>query len=139
MLSYLNHLNIENALGAWGGNVIKFGCDDHCLKCYKIWLWWSLYDYKHNKIHWVIKKWKNVFLISGSTKTGSKLLSAHWPSLAEPCSRSNMIPYFLIKDLPPSSSVEALWGSAYHSPGIGIQIFIKKFSSTQTHRKSKRK
>ena len=27
-------------------------------KCYKISLWWSLYSYKCNKIHWVIKKKK---------------------------------------------------------------------------------
>ena len=25
-------------------------------KCYKIWLWWLSYNYKCNKIHWVIKK-----------------------------------------------------------------------------------
>ena len=32
------------ALRVWDGNAIK------------IWLWWLLYNYKCNKIHWVIKK-----------------------------------------------------------------------------------
>ena len=43
-------------------------------KCYKIWLWWLLYNYKCNKIHWVIKKIK-----SGSLKKNASTLIYSFP------------------------------------------------------------
>ena len=43
-------------------------------KCYKIWLWWSLYNYTCNKTHWVIKK-------EEAASLSFPLLLSHLPEL----------------------------------------------------------
>lgn len=47
-----------DVLGVWDGNAM-------------IWLWWSLYNYKCNTVHWVIKKKRNYscILFRGLKKT----------------------------------------------------------------------
>ena len=49
----------------WG---VEGMCQGLGWKCYKIGLWWSLYNYKYNKIHWVILKNKEKQVLPGNNK-----------------------------------------------------------------------
>ena len=52
--------DLQTLKNLWFPNVTGWevrGCTEGLgWKCYKIWLWWSLYKYKCNKFHWVLKK-----------------------------------------------------------------------------------